>query len=189
MAAPQLDQAVREDDLSIFSKQELSSFRPVFACDSFSLELDLRKRRLIFLLRHFSLTKNSASDRRKVLMEIRLNFQFSNYCRRLFGFRKAFYTYLLVARGLPRYTDNILVYIRSILPVTTLLKSAFLISISHVTKQVIKQPPIVYHTLCALDAASSIHSGKMAVVRPSDLHRSRSAVFAQSFMEGTAGGT
>ena len=39
MAAPQLYQAQEKIDLSIFSKPELSSFRLVFACDSFSLEL------------------------------------------------------------------------------------------------------------------------------------------------------
>ena len=39
MAASQLYQAKEKMDLSIFSKQELSSFRLVFACDSFSLEL------------------------------------------------------------------------------------------------------------------------------------------------------
>ena len=35
MAAPQLYQAQEKIDLSIFSKQELSSFRVVLACDSF----------------------------------------------------------------------------------------------------------------------------------------------------------
>ena len=46
--------------------------------------------------------------------------------------------------GLPRDTENILVYAGKILPVTTLLKSAFLVSIYYV----IKQHYWLSHTLC-----------------------------------------
>ena len=55
-----------------------------------------------------------------------------------------------MARGLPRDTENIPVYTGKILPVTTLLKSAFLASIYYV----IKQHCCLSHTLCmcALDA-------------------------------------
>ena len=56
-------------DLSIFSKQELQT--------SFRLRKfftgALRQWRLMFLMRNFSLTENSVSDKRKAWMEIRLN--------------------------------------------------------------------------------------------------------------------
>ena len=72
--------------------------------------------------------------------------------------------------GGPRDTENILVYTGKILPVTTLLKSPFLVNIYYVIKQ-----PLLFitHTVDVhvhLMRASSIHflvADKMTVVRPS----------------------
>ena len=74
---------------NILLKKELLSFGLVFACDSFSLAYavdpivqskTVRKWRLIFLPRYFSLTKNSFSDKRRVWMEIRLNANIFRNC-------------------------------------------------------------------------------------------------------------
>ena len=58
----------------------------------------------------------------------------------------------LVFFGGPRDTENILVYTGKILPVTTLLKSAFLVSIYYVIKQHCCSSQLDTLCMCTLDA-------------------------------------